>query len=34
MIAFACAFCHKKLSVKDDLAGKKVQCPGCAKAHA
>ena len=29
MIAFPCPFCHKKLSVKDDLAGKKVKCPGC-----
>jgi WD40 repeat protein len=29
MLAFACAFCHKKLSVADDLAGKKVKCPLC-----
>jgi hypothetical protein len=30
MIAFRCASCQKNLSVKDSLAGKKVQCPGCA----
>jgi serine/threonine protein kinase len=29
MIAFACTSCQKKLKVKDDLAGKKVKCPGC-----
>src|SRR5437879_5306865 len=29
MIAFACASCQKKLSVKDEAAGKKVKCPGC-----
>ncbi len=29
MPAFPCPSCQKKLSVKDDLAGKKVQCPGC-----
>jgi hypothetical protein len=29
MTAFACASCRMKLSVKDELAGKKVKCPGC-----
>jgi serine/threonine protein kinase/formylglycine-generating enzyme required for sulfatase activity len=29
MIAFACAGCRMRLSVKDELAGKKVKCPGC-----
>jgi serine/threonine protein kinase len=29
MIAFTCTCCQKKLSVKDDLAGRKVKCPGC-----
>ena len=29
MIAISCSACQKKLSVKDDLAGKKVKCPGC-----
>src|SRR5262245_49690262 len=29
MIAFTCTSCRKKLSAKDDLAGKKVKCPGC-----
>jgi formylglycine-generating enzyme required for sulfatase activity/predicted Ser/Thr protein kinase len=29
MIIFGCASCQKKLSVKDELAGHKVQCPGC-----
>ena len=29
MIAFACTSCQKKLSAKDDLAGKKVKCSGC-----
>ena len=24
-----CPGCHKKLSVKEELAGKKVKCPGC-----
>jgi serine/threonine protein kinase len=31
MIAFACPSCQKKLSVKDELAGKKAKCPGCSK---
>jgi hypothetical protein len=31
MIAFACPSCQKKLSVKDELAGKRAKCPGCAK---
>jgi WD40 repeat protein/serine/threonine protein kinase/Leucine-rich repeat (LRR) protein len=29
MISFACPTCNKRLQVKDDLAGKKVKCPGC-----
>jgi serine/threonine protein kinase len=29
MIAFACSHCGKKLSVKDELAGKKAKCPRC-----
>ncbi len=29
MITFACPACQKKLSVKDELAGKKGKCPGC-----
>jgi serine/threonine protein kinase len=29
MIAFACPSCGKKLSVKDESAGKKAKCPGC-----
>ena len=29
MIAFSCSACQKKLSVKDELAGKKGKCPGC-----
>src|SRR5262245_11532964 len=29
MIAFACVSCQKRLSVKDEFAGKKVKCPGC-----
>jgi len=29
MIAIICSACRKKLSVKDNLAGKKVKCPGC-----
>jgi hypothetical protein len=29
MIAFACPGCGKQLKVKDELAGKKVKCPGC-----
>ncbi len=31
MIAFTCTACQKKLSVKDELAGKRVKCPGCQK---
>jgi hypothetical protein len=34
MIAFACPSCQKKLSVKDELAGKKVKCPGCGQVMA
>jgi hypothetical protein len=29
MIKFDCPHCQKKLSVKDELAGKKGPCPGC-----
>ncbi len=29
MISFSCSSCQKKLSTKDDLAGRKVKCPGC-----
>src|ERR1700691_3265369 len=29
MIVFACASCQKKLSVKDELAGKRAKCPSC-----
>jgi len=29
MISFACDKCNKQLKVKDELAGKKVKCPGC-----
>src|SRR5262249_11159838 len=31
MIAQTCPFCQKKLSIKDELAGKKIKCPGCQK---
>jgi len=34
MITFTCPSCQKKLSVKDELAGKRVKCPGCGKAIA
>lgn len=29
MILFACTFCQKMLSIKEELAGKKVKCSGC-----
>ena len=29
MISFACSGCGKQLKVKDEVAGKKVKCPGC-----
>jgi phage FluMu protein Com len=29
-ITFSCNSCNKKLRVKDELAGRKVKCPGCA----
>jgi len=29
MIAFACASCQMKLSAKEELAGKRIKCPGC-----
>ena len=28
-IEFSCPKCKKKLKVKDELAGKKIKCPGC-----
>lgn len=28
-VEFRCSHCDKKLKVKDDLAGKKIKCPGC-----
>jgi serine/threonine protein kinase/WD40 repeat protein len=31
MISLTCTSCRKKLSVKDELAGNKVKCPGCGK---
>src|SRR5262249_17863430 len=31
MILCACTHCGKKLTVKDDLASKRVKCPGCGK---
>ncbi len=31
MIAFACPGCARRLQVKEELAGKKVQCLGCGK---
>jgi hypothetical protein len=34
MIAFTCPSCCKELKAKDELAGKKVKCPGCGKAAA
>jgi len=32
MISFPCVSCQKKLTVKDELAGKKGKCPGCGQA--
>jgi PHP family Zn ribbon phosphoesterase len=29
MIAFSCHACRKSFSVKEELAGKKGQCPAC-----
>src|SRR5436190_18943457 len=29
MIVLTCSACQKKLSAKETLVGKKVQCPGC-----
>ena len=29
MLTLSCSACQKKLSVKDDAAGKKVKCPAC-----
>lgn len=33
-IEFRCSQCDKKLKVKDELAGKKIKCPGCGDATA
>lgn len=33
-IRVACSSCGKKLQVRDELAGKKVKCPGCGTAFA
>ena len=30
-ITFNCPHCQRPLKVKDELAGKKVKCPGCGK---
>src|SRR5258708_4687939 len=32
MLIVSCPECKKELKVKDDLAGKKVKCPGCGSA--
>ena len=32
MIAFTCPSCSKKLSVKDEFAGKRGTCPHCKQA--
>lgn len=32
MISFACSACSKPLTVQDEVAGKRVKCPGCGKA--
>jgi len=32
MIVFACTGCGKSLKAREELAGKKVKCPGCGKA--
>ncbi|MCI0682867.1 MAG: DUF1583 domain-containing protein [Gemmataceae bacterium] len=29
MVGFACSACGKNLKVKEDVAGKRVKCPGC-----
>src|SRR4051812_10676226 len=29
MLSVTCPSCDKKLQVKDELAGRKVKCPGC-----
>ena len=31
MISCRCGQCGKDLKVKDELAGKRVKCPGCGK---
>jgi hypothetical protein len=32
MIAFCCPACQKKVSARDEMAGKKGKCPGCGRA--
>jgi hypothetical protein len=32
MIAFCCPACQKKVSARDEQAGKKARCPGCGRA--
>ena len=34
MLTFSCPHCAKALRVKDDLAGKKIKCPGCQQVFA
>jgi eukaryotic-like serine/threonine-protein kinase len=34
MLALSCSACHKKLSVAENLAGKKIKCPACGQATA
>ena len=34
MISFDCEECQKRLKVKDELAGKKIKCPGCGHVQA
>ena len=31
MLTLSCTGCHKKLAVAENLAGKKIKCPGCAQ---
>src|SRR5262245_47080858 len=32
MIAFTCSACGKGLKAKEELAGRRIKCPGCGKA--
>ncbi len=34
MLIIACSACQKKLSAKEDAAGKKIKCPGCGQVTA